>query len=113
RHLHQVLGAFYLRFGNSDEAIRQYEAGMQEEPAEKNYYRKRLAETLIKLHKNSEADRTIEAVLKDNPKDSEARLLRGSNYLEMGDINSAITELQADSRAELGNPIYVYRSGDA
>lgn len=112
-HLHQVLGSFYMKCGHSDEAIRQYEAGIQDEPTEKNYYRKRLAEALIKLRKNSDADRTIESVLKEDPKDSEARLLRGSNYLQMGDIGSAIPELQTAARAEMGNPIARYMLGSA
>src|SRR5439155_15281005 len=45
-HLNQIIGAFYKKLGNPDEAIRQYEAGIQVEPKKKNYYRKRIAETL-------------------------------------------------------------------
>src|SRR5262245_6603026 len=77
-HLNQIIGAFYKKLGNPDEAIRQYEAGIQVEPKEKNYYRKRIAETLISERKTTDARRIIELALKDDPKDGEARLLYGS-----------------------------------
>jgi tetratricopeptide (TPR) repeat protein len=107
-HLHQILGSFYTKLGNPDEAIRQYEAGIQAEPNEKNYYRKRIAETLIAVSRNTNARRMIESVLKDDPKDAEARRLLGSNFLQTGDFNNAATELQEAVKSDLLNPIARY-----
>jgi Flp pilus assembly protein TadD len=112
-HLNQIIGAFYKKLGNSDEAIRQYEAGIQVEPKEKNYYRKRIAETLISEGKSRDGRRLIESVLKDDPKDAEARLLYGSIFLQAGEFESAAKELQAAVQGDLRNPVARYSLGSA
>ena len=112
-HLHQILGSFYAKSGNPDEAIRQFEAGIQAEPNEKNYYRKRIAETLIAQSKNTDARRMIESVLQDNPKDAEARRMLGSNFLQTGDYNNAARELQEAVKGDLLNPAARYMLGSA
>src|SRR5262249_897736 len=112
-HLNQNVGSFYVKLGKLDEAIREYEAGIQLEPSEKNYYRKRIAEALIAQRQNSNAGRIIAAILKENPKDAEARLLQGSNYLEMGEIAKAVAELQIAVQSDLGNPVARLRLANA
>jgi tetratricopeptide (TPR) repeat protein len=112
-HLNQIIGAFYKKLGNPDEAIRQYEAGIQVEPKEKNYYRKRIAETLIAEQKMMDARRIIESLLQDDPKDAEARQLYGSIFLQLGEFNSAAKELQTAVQADLLNPVARYSLGSA
>src|SRR5205823_2245519 len=75
-HLKYIVGSCYIKLGNFDEAIRQYQAGIQTEPKEKNYYRKRIVETLILSRRYADAGRAIESVVHDNPQDPEARLLQ-------------------------------------
>ena len=112
-HIHQSVGAFYVQLGQPDMAMREYEAGIQDEPKEKNYYRKRMAETLVATGKRAEAGRMIESVLKEDPKDAEARLLLGSNLLATGDVGRAVTELQAAVQADLENAGARYMLGSA
>jgi tetratricopeptide (TPR) repeat protein len=112
-HLHRIIGSFYLKLGNSAEAIRQFEAGIQAEPNEKNFYRKRIVETLMADRKYGDAGAMIESILKDNPKDTEARVLHGSYFLELADYGRAATELQAAVQADLQNPIARYLLGSA
>ena len=113
KHVQQTLGSLYVKLGNPDEAIQQYEEGIRVEPNEKNYYRKRIAEILIAGRKSSEASRIIDSVLKDDPKDGEARLLQGSNFLEAGDLSRAVTELRAAVQSDLSNPVPRYLLGIA
>jgi tetratricopeptide (TPR) repeat protein len=112
-HLNQITGAFYKKLGNPDEAIRQYEAGIRTEPGEENYYRKRIAETLISQRKMVDARRLVESVLQHDPKDAEARLLYGSIFLQAGEFNSAAKELQAAVQSDLLNPVARYSLGSA
>src|SRR5260370_1004380 len=103
-HLHSITGSFYMKWGNSAEAVRQFEAGIEAEPKEKNYYRKRIVETLMASGKHTDAGRTIESVLKDDPKDTEARLLQGPNFLHAGDPDRPPAPLQDAAPRDLPNP---------
>jgi tetratricopeptide (TPR) repeat protein len=111
--IYYIVGSFYLKLGRRDEAIRHYEEGIRTEPKESNYYRKRIAETFITEKKYLEAVKAIESVLKDDPKDAEARVLRGSIYLRTGDLNNAVTDLQTAVRSDLNNPAARYLLGSA
>jgi len=111
--IYHTVGSLYMRLGRRDDAIRYYQEGIQAEPKESNYYRKRLAESLITERKYSEAVKTIESVIKDDPKDAEARLLRGSLYLSTGNLDKAVTDLQEAVRTDLTNPVARYLLGNA
>src|SRR5205823_4851671 len=73
-HLDRIVGSFYMKLGNPDEAIRQFEAGIRTEPKEKNFYRKRIVETLMSERKYTEAGHMTDTVLKDDPKDTEPKV---------------------------------------
>src|SRR5262249_16309663 len=64
-------------------------------------------------HKYADAGGVIESILKDDPKDIEARILHGSSFLELGDYGRAAAELQAVVRADLQNPAARYLLGTA
>ncbi|HTM49099.1 MAG TPA: tetratricopeptide repeat protein [Bryobacteraceae bacterium] len=113
KELQRTVGALYVKLGNLDEAIRQYELGIRTEPNGKSYYQKRIAEVLISARRNEEAGRIIESILKDDPKDGEARLIYASNFLEQRDVNRAITELRSALQANLSNPLARYLLGSA
>ena len=71
-------GDFFLRVNAFDEAIKQYEEGIQKDPARKNTYLKNQIQTYIREGKTSEAFKINEAILKSDPKDPEARGLKAS-----------------------------------
>lgn len=108
-----VIGDFYLRLGDPEEAIRQYRQGMKETPAKKADYQKRIIETLLRQGKRDEAAQVNAEILKDNPKDPEARGMQASMLLDKGEIAKAITELQSVVTAKPDNVVARFNLGRA
>jgi tetratricopeptide (TPR) repeat protein len=108
-----TVGDFYLRMGEAEEAIRQYKEGMAARPQQKTVYEKRVIEALMRQGKKAEAAEVASAILKDNPKDSDARGLQASLLLEKGDVLKAIGELQAVVSTAPDNFVARYNLGRA
>lgn len=89
-----TVGDFYLRLGEMDEAVRQYEAGIQNDAKQKVAYQKRIVETRMRQGKREEALSVGEQILKDNPKDSDITALKASLLVDQGDVQKAIADLQ-------------------
>ena len=96
---HQIAGDFYFfRLREFDSAQRQYEAGVKAFPKDKAVYQKRLVELEATQGKNTEANQRLAAILKEDPKDSDAIAMRAALMLTTGDrqqINLAANDLQA------------------
>jgi tetratricopeptide (TPR) repeat protein len=96
---HLVAGDFYFyRTRDFDAARAQYEAGEKAFPKEQAIYQKRLVELLATSGKNAEANQLLAAILKQNPKDSDAIAMRAALMLTTGDaaqINQAVNDLQS------------------
>ena len=88
-------GDFYLRVNAVDEAIKQYEEGIQKDPSRKNTYLKHEIEAYVRSGKADLAYDKNELILKNDPKDPEARGLRATFMLDKGDVNNAMSELQS------------------
>lgn len=86
-------GDFYFRIGDADQAMRQYEEGISADKARKLDYQKRIIELLVRQGKTGPAYEKCLEILKENPKDPEARGLKASFLLDKGEINAAATEL--------------------
>jgi tetratricopeptide (TPR) repeat protein len=108
-----VVGDFYLRSGDLAEALNQYKEGMAADPKQKTSYQKRMIEILMRQNKRAEAADICAAILKDNPKDSDARGLQASLMLDRGDVQKAISELQAVVNATSDNFVARYNLGRA
>jgi tetratricopeptide (TPR) repeat protein len=108
-----LVGDFYFRNGDSDEALRQYKEGMTADPKQKSTYQKRMIEVLMRQGKRTEAADINAAILKDNPKDSDARGLQASMLLDRGEVQKAISELQAVVNAAPDNFVARYNLGRA
>src|SRR5207249_12034345 len=106
-------GDFYVRVGQLDQAIKQYEEGVQKDPAQKNNYLKHEIEAYIRQGKTDLALAKNEAVLKDNPKDPEARGLKATALLDKGDVNNAMTDLQSVVTAKPNNFVARFNLGRA
>lgn len=89
-----MAGDFYLRIGDAENAIREYKEGMAADSVRKLDYQKRIIEVLMRQGKKQEAADMNAAILKDRPKDTDARGLAASLLLERGEITQAISELQ-------------------
>jgi len=72
------LGDLFTRKRNWTQATAMYEAGLRRSPSEKPLYQKRLAALLASQGKVGEAAQTFDAVLANNPKDTEALYSRAA-----------------------------------
>jgi tetratricopeptide (TPR) repeat protein len=108
-----LVGDFYFRNGDSDQALAQYKEGMAADPKQKATYQKRMIEVLMHLGKRTEAADINAAILKDNPKDSDARGLQASLLLDRGEVQKAISELQAVVSAAPDNFVARFNLGRA
>ena len=108
-----VVGDFYFRNGDSEEALKEYREGMAADAKQKVTYQKRMIEVLMRQGKRTEAADINSAILKDNPKDADARGLRASLLLDRGEVQKAISELQAVVNAAPDNFVARYNLGRA
>ncbi len=106
-------GDFFARVNAPDEAIKQYEEGIQKEPQRKNSYLKHEIEVYIRQGKQAEALKQNEAILKNDPKDPEARGLKAIFLLEKGDVNAAMADLQSVVTAAPNNFVARFNLGRA
>jgi tetratricopeptide (TPR) repeat protein len=93
-----LVGDFYLKRRNFPEAIRYYEDGVRtSKNAAKLLYQKRAADALIAEGNKGLASSAVDEIVKENPKDQEARLVQANISLRSGDpakIDAAERELQ-------------------
>lgn len=106
-------GDFYLRVNSVDDAMKQYEEGIQKDPSRKNTYLKHEIEAYIRSGKPNLAYEKNEQILKSDPKDPEARGLRATFMLDRGDVNTAMGELQSVVTAKPNNFVARFNLGRA
>lgn len=96
-----ALAAYYLKLGKPDDAEKAYNKiiGIDSVGPDGMKARKQLAEVLLRENKYSEASGLIATVIKDNPEDAQALLLRGK--IEMSQTNPDPRAATADFRSVL------------
>jgi tetratricopeptide (TPR) repeat protein len=110
---YQTVGDFYLRMGDNESAIREYQEGISKDEKKKPMYQKRIIEVLMRQGKRSEAAEVNAQILKDNKDDNDARGLAATFLLDKGDIAKALTELQQVVTLAPDNPVSRYNLGRA
>ncbi|MBY0375220.1 MAG: tetratricopeptide repeat protein, partial [Bryobacteraceae bacterium] len=93
-----AVGQFYFRIREFDNAVEQFNKGIQETPRDKALYQRRLVETMVMQGKKTEATQLVEQILKADPKDNEALAMRASLMLQSGSkdqIQAAVNDLQS------------------
>jgi tetratricopeptide (TPR) repeat protein len=108
-----VVGDFYFRNGDLTEALNQYKEGIAADPKQKTTYQKRMIEILMRQNKRTEAADINSAILKDNPKDTDARGLQATLLLDRGEVQKAISELQSVVNAAQDNFVARFNLGRA
>ena len=108
-----TVGDFYLRMGDADQAIKEYKEGIVKDAKKKSTYQKRIIEVMMRQGKRSEAAAINAQILKDDPKDNDARGLQATFLLDKGDIAKALAELQAVVTQAPDNPVAHYNLGRA
>ena len=106
-------GDFYLRLNDGPEAIKQYEEGERKDPSHKVDYQKRMIDAYQHDNKTALAYAKNLEILKENPKDPEARGLKASFLLDKGDVLQAINELQSVVTARPDNFVARFHLGRA
>jgi tetratricopeptide (TPR) repeat protein len=111
--VYQVVGDFYYRTGDADSAIREYREGIQKDPKRKSTYQHDIIQVLLRQGKRAEAAELNNEVLKENPKDPDAKSLSASFLLDQGDVNAALTQLQAVVTSSPDNAVAHFQLGRA
>lgn len=111
--VNQVVGDFYLRTGDAESALREYREGILNDASRKEMYQKREIEVLLRQGKRAEAAEVNKQILKENPKDPDAKSLRATFLLDGGDVNTALTELQSVVTTSPDNAVAHYQLGRA
>jgi tetratricopeptide (TPR) repeat protein len=106
-------GDLYLRVNSVDEAIKQYEEGIQKDPSRKNTYLKHEIEAYVRSGRTNLAYEKNEQILKNDPKDPESRGLKATFMLDRGEINAALGELQSVVTAKPNNFVARFNLGRA
>jgi tetratricopeptide (TPR) repeat protein len=108
-----VVGDFYLRLGDGDTAIREYKEGMSKDAKKKITYEKRIIEVYMRQGRRAEAADLNAQLLKEDPKDNDAKGLAASFLLDKGEVARAITELNAVVTRSPENPVAHFQLGRA
>lgn len=113
RNAYIIVGDFYYRIGDGDEAIRQYKEGIQNDQKRKPIYQKLMIQVLLSQGKKGMAADIDSDILKDNPKDNDARGIQAQLLLDKGEIQKALTELQGVVSGSPNNPVARFDLGRA
>jgi tetratricopeptide (TPR) repeat protein len=111
--VYRVVGDFYLRIGDTESALREYREGIQKDPKRKSVYQHDIIQVLLRQGKRAEAAEVNNEILKENPKDADAKSLSASFLLDQGDVNSALTQLQSVVTTSPDNATAHYELGRA
>ena len=106
-------GNFYERVNDLDNAIKQFEEGIRKDPSRKNNYLKYEIDAYVRSGRNNLAYEKNEQILKNDPKDPEARGLKATFMLDKGDVNTAMSELQSVVTAKPNNWVARFNLGRA
>ena len=88
-------GSFYVRVSQFDAAIKEYEEGIKNDAGQRNTYLKREIEVYIREGNSTMAQAKNEQILRNDPKDPEAKGLKATFMLDKGEINEALADLQS------------------
>ncbi len=103
-------GDFYYSLREGARARQEYETGLKT-GKDNEVYQKRLVQLNVAEGKIPEATVIAEEILKNNPKDPEAKAMKSALQVSSGsvaEINKAITDLQALVRQNGENPVMHY-----
>lgn len=106
-------GDFFMRVNQYDDAIKQYEEGIQKDSGRKTSYMKHEIEVYIRQGKMPQAAAKNDEILKIDAKDPEARGLKATLMLDKGEVNAAMNELQSVVTAKPGNFVARFNLGRA
>jgi tetratricopeptide (TPR) repeat protein len=87
-------GDFYLRAGDLESAVREYQDGMAKDAKNRSNYQKHIVEVRVRQGKLVEASDVNDQILKENPKDNDALGVKATLLLYKGETAAALPGLQ-------------------
>jgi tetratricopeptide (TPR) repeat protein len=114
----QNVGDFYLQQKDYTEAVHYYQEGGRAHPNEKVMYQKRTIATLLAGKQYAEAGRSVQQMIRDNPKDEVALRIRADLLLIAGGAENAAAALsilqdQLNQHPNDANPALRFQIGRA
>jgi tetratricopeptide (TPR) repeat protein len=106
-------GDFYARIRDYDMAIKQYQEGAQKDASRRGDYSKREIDVLLRQGKKDQAYAQTLELIKEDPKDTDARAMRATFMLDRGETSQAISELQEVVTAKPQNFVARFNLGRA
>jgi tetratricopeptide (TPR) repeat protein len=106
-------GDFYLRVGDPESAVREYQDGMVKDAKNRGTYQKRIVEVRARQGKMADAADVNDQILKENPKDADALGVKATLLLDKGEVTQALTGLQQAVTRAPDNPVAHYNLGRA
>lgn len=113
---YQLVGDFFRIRGDFDSALRYYDLGSQKDSSRRARYQKARAQVLLEQGRRAEAKSLIEEILKQNPRDEEARAMRAGLIIESGppdELRTAVADLQAAVARTPENAVLRFQLGRA
>jgi tetratricopeptide (TPR) repeat protein len=92
------VGDYYARTGRWEEAVKQFEQGIQYDRKERSLYQKRIFEAQLAQGRLAAANEMLDAILKDDPKNAEARIAKATlrlDTLQDAELKTALKDFQA------------------
>ena len=111
--VYRFVGDFYLRSNDTESALREYREAIVQDPKHKATYQHSIVEALMHQGKRAEAAEMNSQILKENPKDNDAKSLAATFVLDRGDVARAIMGLQAVLTSDPNNAVAHYELGRA
>lgn len=111
-----MVGDFYASAGRPDDALRNYEQGLQANPKNPVAWRQRIFAILSAQHKWPEALAQVNAILREKPNDQDAKRARALAWLDEGkpeNLDPAIAELRAQLKTKTQDPALHFQLGNA
>jgi tetratricopeptide (TPR) repeat protein len=108
-------GDFYMRIRNFPEAVRHYQEAARGNPQDSIVARKRITDALLAQGKKEDALGVVEQILKEQPKDEEARRVQANLWLDSGkaeNVDEALSELQALAKLHPEDASLWFRLGE-
>jgi tetratricopeptide (TPR) repeat protein len=106
-------GDFFIRVNQFDDAVKQYEEGIQKDPQKKTTYLKHEIEAYVRQNKLDLAQAKNAEILRIDPKDPEAKGLKATFMLDKGQVTEAMADLQSVVTARPGNFVARFNLGRA
>jgi tetratricopeptide (TPR) repeat protein len=111
---HAIVGDFYAGNQKWEDAIREYNTGLQSNPKDKTFYRKEIVKALVAQGKREDAINELNQILKDIPDDTDSRteraiLLRQSN--DPKKLGLALSEFNALKETNPKDEVVQYNLG--